>query len=57
MIGYLIGNRTGAVCDIWHGSEDELRERFDFEGHGYTLQVYEGDPSLDGSLVGEWRLD
>ena len=57
MIGYLIGNRTGAVCDIWHGSEDELRERFDFEGQGYTLQVYDGDPTLDGSEVCELRLD
>jgi hypothetical protein len=57
MIGYLIGNRTGAVCDIWHGSEDELFERFNYEGHGYTLRVYDGDPSLDGSEVCEFRLD
>lgn len=57
MIGYLIGNRTGAVCDIWHGSEDELSERFNYEGHGYTLRVYDGDPSLDGSEVCELRLD
>ena len=57
MIGYLIGNRTRQVCDIWEGSESDLSERFQYEGQGYTLQVYDGDPSLDGSLVGEWRLD
>jgi hypothetical protein len=57
MIGYLIGNRTGAVCDVWHGSEDELSERFRYEGHGYTLRVYDGDPTLDGSEVCELRLD
>lgn len=57
MIGYLIGNRTRQVCDIWEGSESDLSERFDFEGQGYTLQVYDGDPSLGGLLVGEWRLD
>lgn len=56
MIGYLIGNHTRQVCDVWQGSEDELLEKFDFEGQGYTLQVYDGDPSLDGSLVGEWSL-
>lgn len=57
MIGYLIGNRTRQVCDIWEGSESDLSERFDFEGQGYTLQVYDGDPTLDGSEVCELRLD
>lgn len=57
MIAYLVGLRTGAICDVWQGSPAELLDRFNLEGHGYVLQVYDGDPSLDGSFVGEWRLD
>lgn len=52
MIGYLIGERLDEVCDIWHGTEQELRARFDVEGHGYRFEIYDSD----GSLVCELRI-
>ena len=56
MTAYLIGDRLGQICDVWHGTEQELRDRFDIEGEGYRLEIYDGDPSLDGSLVCDLRL-
>lgn len=50
--GILIGNRTGQLIEEWRGTLDELRERMNFEGHGYTLEV----STLDGEPVCEWSL-
>jgi len=42
MKGLLICNSTGQVIEEWHGTMDELLERFDFE-LGYHLEVYPDD--------------
>lgn len=56
MIGHLIGNRLGDLVEVWEGSEQELIDRFEFtccSCGNYTLRIYDGDPSLDGSQVRE----
>jgi hypothetical protein len=53
MKGILIGNRTGELIEEWRGTLDELRERFNYEGHGYHLQV----STDDGEPVCEYWLD
>ena len=56
MIGYLIGNRLGDVVEVWEGTKQELIDRFEYTAcscGAYTLRIYDGDPTLDGSPVVE----
>lgn len=49
MKGKLISSRTGELVEEWSGTVDELRERFNYEGQGYHLQIYtdDGEPFIE----------
>lgn len=54
MTGILIGERTGAIIEDWHGTYGELKQRFDEECScgGYRLEV----STLDGEPVCDFAI-
>lgn len=52
-IGHLYGLRLRELVDTWRGSLAELIDRYNFEGHGYWLEISDSN----GNVVADLRLD